>query len=364
MAFWICLDIFLVLLTLSGLTVNKRRKKKILIKFIYLILFFVSAFRYNLATDYSAYVDMFYEVSINDNKIYPEYSYKLFSEILRNLSFDYQSIFVIYTIICIYFLYKAAKYWSNANENIELIVVCFFALGFIDGFWESMNTIRQTAAALVILYGSRFLYEKKHFKFLCYVTLSVFFHYSAIICISMLLLPLKIKNKKILVTLCASSFFIKYLGIEQALYFIFSIIGRGTSYINLAATTGSGIGIVYIISLFVFSSIFLDYRDSKNVFCNTMFLYGVIVKFVFINFDVIGRFSQYFFSFYFLSIPMVLLNFLHSRKVKIIPIIFLLACIPVHLYMLYHESISDTRKVDVRTSAGNIDYKMNFNILK
>ena len=90
MFFWVIFDFVIFVLCISCLVAENRTVKRIFVCALYAILFFISAFRYNIGGDYSSYVDMFYNVSIYDENIYPEISYRILAEFFRGINIGAQ----------------------------------------------------------------------------------------------------------------------------------------------------------------------------------------------------------------------------------------------------------------------------------
>lgn len=361
MVFWCLLDVVLILLSFIGIVVGENTIKDAIFKSICLILFIVSAFRYNLATDYSEYVAMYYASTLEDIKLYPEISFTCISVLLKSLGLSFQSLFVFYSALSLFFFIKALNYWTD-RIDARILAVAFFSMSIFYGFWESMNTIRQTAAAFVLFYGFRYLFERKYIKFVCFVCFASFFHYSALICLVSFFLPLNLSKCVHVFIVLTISIIFSLFGIENIFYWVFAIVGRGESYASLNPVTGSGLGILYFL-LFCFFSVLYSGKSNKEIFCCSMLTYGIAVKIMFLNIDVIGRLSQYWFVFVYVSVVLALQKF-SNKHTYIVAFIFLAGlCYPMHIYMLNNEETSESRLDDRRGSAGNISYSMNFKIM-
>lgn len=103
MIFWSLLDVSVIFLSIIGIVVDDNVLKSVIFKIICLILFIVSAFRYNLATDYSEYVEMFYSASLDNIRLYPEVSFTIISAFLNSSGFSSQSLFVFYAALSLFF---------------------------------------------------------------------------------------------------------------------------------------------------------------------------------------------------------------------------------------------------------------------
>lgn len=361
MIFWSLLDVGVIFLSIIGIVVDDNVLKSVIFKVICLILFIVSAFRYNLATDYSEYVEMFYSASLDDIRLYPEVSFTIISAFLNSSGFSSQSLFVFYAALSLFFFVKALNYWID-NFDVRILAVAFFSMSMFYGFWESMNTIRQTAAAFIMFYGFRYLFEKKYIQFTLFVGFASFFHYSAIVCLVSPFLPMTLNSYTRVCTVLFFGIIFLLFKVENIFYWLFSLVGRGESYAFLSPVTGSGLGVLYFLCILLFSFLFIS-KNNRDVFCFSMLTYGITLKIIFLNVDVIGRLSQYWFVFVYVSVALALHKF-SNKYFCVASFVFLVGlCYPMHVYMLNNEETSDSRLEDPRYSAGNISYTMNFKIM-
>ncbi len=194
------LIISVILLVIS----NKIKNKwiKIFIQICSVIpLFLVSAFRFDLGTDYTKrYVDGFNFISHGIDVKNLEISFVFLIKICIFISNNPNLLF-IFTSFIILALIMGVVFFKSENKILSLLI---FVLG---GFYfESMNLIRQYISIGLILAGSMFLLKdnwKYYIIFILSVVLATTFHTSAIITIVLLVLNRKaLTNWKWVIPIC------------------------------------------------------------------------------------------------------------------------------------------------------------------
>lgn len=172
--------------SLNSLTLSKYNKRIPTYFFIipsFLILFFISTFRGDFTTDYKNYSNLFF--------LYNKYSFvELFNAGFQNeLGFIYlNKIIGLFTDNVIYFfavmaaviLFGFFHHFKKYSVNLWLSVLMFVTVG---SYYASFNITRHIFAVAIIFAGSKFLYERKFFKWTLVVILASLFHKTAIIMI-------------------------------------------------------------------------------------------------------------------------------------------------------------------------------------
>lgn len=135
---------------------------------VFLVLFLPMALRYNVGTDYAAYVNYFYSPSLLIEN--SELGYYLINIVVQKLELDVQWVFVISSFVIlvpVVFFIKKKDYFY-----ILLIYNLLFYL-------ESFNLVRQSISlSFVLLALYKFWYNKNVIQYLILVLISVLFHTS------------------------------------------------------------------------------------------------------------------------------------------------------------------------------------------
>src|SRR5699024_9590934 len=102
--------------------------------------------------------------------------------IISKLNLNSQVLFLVFSILTMFFLYKGIKYYSANNYFYKPV---FYILMLIYTFFPSLNVVRQTLAAVIIFYGSIHIINRSFLKFLLWVFVASLFHSSSIVFIVM-----------------------------------------------------------------------------------------------------------------------------------------------------------------------------------
>lgn len=185
---------FLLSIFLIWISKNKIKSKKVKILFMILAvlpLFLISAFRYDVGTDYikrytNDYLDMAKGKQIGNLEI----GFKLIDYICLFFTKEPYLLFVITSLIILAIFYETIY---KKSSNIILSVVIFFLGGY---FFGSLNLIRQYIAISFLLIGYQFLIvEDKKTAYIGYTIcafLAFLMHSSSIVCFSILFLGKKV----------------------------------------------------------------------------------------------------------------------------------------------------------------------------
>ena len=159
---------------------DKRERRHTLIKYIFMFivavlpLFFISAVRYGIGTDYFfTYVPNFYTI-LRGERTYTEYGFYLFNKLLQLFTDDPQWLFVITSFI-FSFLFVRTIVHSSVNSEVS-VVVLFCTMIY---FW-SMNNVRQAIAVILIFAAFPHLIAGHTVRYLIYVALAFVFHITAL----------------------------------------------------------------------------------------------------------------------------------------------------------------------------------------
>lgn len=171
----------------SAKSASRSVMKKFFVLMSFFSLFFVSAIRYNVGTDYPTYFNLFtwiYEKRAN----YVEVGYRLLNLLIHYFTNNPQWIFVITSfIILIFFYLTVCKYSSDKCLSIFL----FITMGF---YFYSLNLIRQYIAVSISFYAQKFIRKNEFISFLFLIIFACLFHKSVLIMIPLyFMLRLRLK---------------------------------------------------------------------------------------------------------------------------------------------------------------------------
>lgn len=143
----------------------------------FLLLFFISAFRYGIGIDYlKIYVKMFNFIASGLSVDWDIGTIWLCKLILL-FSKDYIYFFIITAFITLFFIYKGILKWSDCPVLVLLLFV------FSGEYIASFNAVRQYMAVGIFVYSIKFIIDGNFRKYLIFNVIGGFFHNSAFILI-------------------------------------------------------------------------------------------------------------------------------------------------------------------------------------
>lgn len=184
---------FLITILLIWLAENKAksRKNKIILLILAVVpMFFISAIRYNVGTDYEKrYVVDYYTLLEGKNVGNLEIGFKAIDYLCLFFTKEPYLLFVITSLIILAIIFEVI-YKKSSNRILSIII--FFLGGY---FFATLNIIRQYISVAFILLGYQFLMsenkKKAYIGFVICAILAFFMHSSSIICFIIILLTKK-----------------------------------------------------------------------------------------------------------------------------------------------------------------------------
>lgn len=183
---------FFMLLSVLAL-MDTGEKKSAYTEYIYwgaiFLMFLLAAFRpIGVDHDSSSYENMFNNGLVNEFDA--EFSFVLIGEWIYKVWQTPQMLFFIYALISV--LFKAFPIKKISSEFYILAVLVWFSHFYM---LQDLTQIRAAAAATFFLFGLIFLIKGKRLVYLAIILIAVFFHYSAIILLFLVILGNKELSK-------------------------------------------------------------------------------------------------------------------------------------------------------------------------
>lgn len=384
MFFWVGFYGLSVIAVFAAFYVKENQLKYITSLYAFLI-FFVSAFRYMIGSDYDAYTEI-YATSITSVDELFEFGHEpLFDMLilmLNDLGFSAQMLFVVMSGITIYFIYYGVRTHLSSERSILLVLVLYTTFFTAGGYWSGFNLIRQAAAMSILVYAARYIVNNSFLKFFCFILLAMGFHYSAIIFLPFYWIA-KVKcSPRFMMIGTIFSLLITVTGVSVKLFLLFipffsELYGK---YLSAALNVTAGVsGFSFMtIGLYLMFCVCL-YVYSRNTAVDklTMLAFSYMVLRILFSISVEGnpaitliihRFEIYFLLFYliflvrgveaaaqqnygrpFLCCSMMLLSAVFS---------FLM------IYQLYQGANDPINQMLPSLSAGNYRYEFNFRLFQ
>lgn len=278
----------------------------------YLLIFLLSAIRFDVGWDYEKY----HRLIEKNIKFYDSQfeRFEFFNRVLINISqyLDFtQLYFIITSFIIIFSFYKVFKKYST---DFTISTLLFLSLPIF--FFNSLSIIRQFVAVSIIFYGFTFIRNRNFYKFLFTVFVASMFHKSAVIGIVLYFLYNRKGHAYFFLVIYIFGFFsseLIYWLVEnllpQYLKYLDKSIGEGGDKVLLLFQ------IIGFFILFLINKLKLNTKDNSFYFLAFyigLFIWSSLAKYGHAGF----RGSLYFTVFLLLLLPNILVEIKQRRFVK------------------------------------------------
>jgi len=308
----------------------------------FLLLFFISVFRGDFTTDYKNYTSLF--------NLYNKYS---FSELLNSgfkneIGYIYlNKVLGLFTDDAIYFfaimtfvtLFGFFHHFKKYSVNIWLSVLMFVTAG---SYYASFNITRHIFAVAIVFVGSKYLYERKFFKWVLVIILATLFHKTAIIMIPfyfILNFRIKLKNWVLIAifSVIVILFFDNIVNIAQQ-YFYEQYSDDSYGMWGQAITN-----VVLPVAFLIFSLLNINKLDPKNtvhrIWFNASVFYAVFNIFA-LQVEMVKRLGHFFAPYSLLLIPF-LFSKMQNKNLRFIYIMVLISVLILYNYVVLSDSVFD-----------------------
>lgn len=337
MFFYFCLVfVFFMLFAIADCKQLEIWQRRIICAIPFILLFLVSAFRFDVGYDYFAYYGMVTDISDDNIDRLEPLSY-LFVLIARYFEAPYLLfiLFAIPTYLPVFWFSKQTGY-----PQLAFWIFVFF-------FWlDSFGIIRQAAAMGIILIAFQALFEKNFIRYLLLCILASLFHMTALIMLPIYFVYYHCSWKSMLLIMIISLVFLKA---------IFAVLIENELYVNyllgdIEYEGGTLIRFFYIglglLMLYLsYSNKTLDRLKEKFVILIPSFFFPFML-----GGSIGGRLSLYFYMLFIYLIPVVLSH--SNKKIRMVVMSFL--CL--YFFMLLYVSAQNT------TRSPNVPYQHIFEV--
>lgn len=232
--------------------VKKRCYKVCLFILSMLPFWFVSAFRYDVGTDYfNTYVKYFEHTKIGWHPYKTEPLFQLLNYILVKFNCDVIWLFIITSFIFIFFVFLTIFKYS---KNYYLSIIIFFVSSI---YFNSLNNVRQYLALAIAFYG---ISNPKMFKRIIFLIIATLIHLSSCLLFVIIILEYFSLNKRKFSVINILMIFIA----PFACIIIFYIF-KTTKYGYFFDTTGTGFSLALVIVIFLYTFLTWYFYDENNI---------------------------------------------------------------------------------------------------
>lgn len=336
---------------------GEKRSEKIWSKLFLFILWFLTSFRSEIAWDYDSYKILYY--STNIDSLYPEKGFLLINEILKYFDFDYQMMFVVFSTLMFYFLYKGFSYYKKTNKNYKIISSLLIFAIFPDLWLGSLSSIRQHLAIAIIFWGSRYIFERNFAKYFFIVVVATMFHYSAFLMIIIYFFNKELFPRLVLLSAPIGFFCLSQTTFINSLIMNAPLLDKYAFYIEESTSAvNTGASTVFLLMLYY---LMLNIKCINSFYIN-VFLIGIFVTLLCSNFGPIMRMRSYFFIFICIVLQDIIRFYNIKYKMGYLLIVLIFAW---NLSSIYARSDAARPAMDLSSESGyNMNYSFNFKLIR
>lgn len=244
-----------------------------------------------------------------------EPGFNLLINFLQWMGFQHYSYYLIFFALLTNFFFLYSILSLSINKVTSVILFLSISTLYLFEF----NVIRQSLAVSIFLFSLIFLVKEDYKKTIIIILLAILFHYSAIFLLIIPFLFYFFKEKLfILNVLSLIIVLLINLVFSGVLDFAISLTGREAVYANYSDVgTESGLRFVFLINTIIYlslciSAIFFKKLKDINLYKIGLMLFSFLLAFNFsitflgMKYEGVGRIMNYFFTAYFIAVPVLL----------------------------------------------------------
>lgn len=336
----------MIIITFFSSSINSKKRSQGKINcwsvLIFLLLFFVAAFRGDFTTDYIGYEDIYrYNVNrtlsdilSNWSNNYPETGFLVFQYIIKVIFNDKLFVFIFSSALIVY------AYIKEINEYFPKHIIPLLLFVDIGTYYSSFNVTRQIMAAAIVALGLKYLYDNKLLQYILMVLIASTFHSSALVMIPMYFV-LRAKWKKNIMWITS----ISVIAISALLPYILRWITQyAWEWYNVDSLLASGFNIKNLVgplflSCYPIASSLMrkNTKDFKeNIWINGTYIY-LALSILGMQVSLITRFASFFSIFAVLAFSKSIYD-IKDRRERLVAVIIASALIILYGFAVRNGS--------------------------
>lgn len=309
------------------------RRNAIPFWFLFLVLLFLSGFRWDVGIDWESYMNVFSGININE-RTEPANIIIKFLLFWNGYNDGGYWLWIMAFIILYFFCYSIWKL-SDAPLFSLLLFIC---LGI---FFNSLNGVRQHAAIALSVYSWQFILKRELGRFLLIIVLAMSFHMTAFLVLPLYWFGVCKFPRNLLIAICPIFILFSFVA-EPVVRWLTTLIPQYTlyeesDYIMANSNILARLRSIFPLILFVFCICFY-YRLSSSIksrFILNLSLISIFCTLLFPSISLMIRIGYYFQVAFIFLIPMISKRLLFRDAV-----IFKFFCIIYGLSFLYFTQLS------------------------
>lgn len=197
---------------------------KILLIYVFLILFLFSAVRYGIGIDYTSYEQIFDKIR-KGNIVHTEIGFNFIVKIVSQFTDDNRPLFAIFSLLTMIPIYRVIQ---KRSSDWALSIFLFISIGY---YFFSYQNIRQYLAYMIALYALDKIIDKKYISFVIWSIVGATFHKSCLIILpAYLLAQISFRRISKILFFISGFFVIKYRSALKMVIFFFYPSYKGSIY--------------------------------------------------------------------------------------------------------------------------------------
>lgn len=310
---------------------------KLYITGIFIVLFLLSAIRFDVGNDYEQYTKTAHEAFVGGYVVTEPGFNWLVRLVYTVLGGEYYE--VVFAIFAFATLILFLKALYEQSEDFFMSFTLFMLLGI---YFQTFNTVRYYFALAMVLYGMRYVTgvntKKDFLKFIALMIIAAFFHKSVLITIPVFWiagLPWKKWHVVVGLAFCAMCYLLKDILLQVALILY-------PSYRNTSFLAGEPISLptvarcLAVLGLYVWCVYRYGMKEDKELrFYAQLNILACAASVFFTFLPVITRIVYYFSITQLLMIPMLVTRISNEKEKKRIRNLVYIACVGFFLLFLF-----------------------------
>ena len=284
-----------------------QRKKIAYLAAAFGFMWFLGTFRDGTGYDYEAYINIFSDcIAFSWGEMFERVNFEPGFLILTKLmTYFVDNSILMYGIYTALILVPVAVFLYRYSDNLWLSTYLFIALTF---FATSMNFIRQSIAASIVLWCYPFLKRKKIVPYLFVVLLASLFHRTALIMIPVYFFA-QLRLSKGLLAFYGVSVGVVYLFSEQILSLVTKLAASGyesTIYLEEGLEPLHVVipALVFAFLMMMRKSMAERFDERDAILLTNLALFAMVIYLFITKHFILERFSIYVNQFVMISLPM------------------------------------------------------------
>lgn len=218
--------------------------------------------RYNVGTDYQSYITLYQGFAAENETVISWYlNEPLFILFCRGVHFLFHgsntAFFLIDAVIMNILLFRIFDYYQQ-YVNMPILYMCYYALCFP----YFLNLERQGLAVILVWYSTKYVHEKKLWKFLICILIATLLHNTAIIGLALYFINfLGGKSAKLWKQIILAGAIIVPIGFNQILNFLGNHFVIFQKYTKFMANSTQEITISNLLYMLVLMAVLLIFRN-------------------------------------------------------------------------------------------------------